>query len=391
MFGKPIDQRSDIYSLGVVLYEMATGHRPYSADNPLDVVLALSRSLLKPTGVEAHLSPEVSDVIAKMLAVKVEDRYQSAAEVEAAITALIAPDLVLVDPRLATTSRILKLVKILIAVATVPLVVTALGFLTTAWFNHVLDRNPPFSVESWTVWFEIGIRSLFTPFVVIGGILFAVEAIRFVIRLLRLSPKVDSVITASRAHTLRLSSRLNFDDPVVMGQAVSAVGLLAFVAIVWRFRALLRAVETFVSVDPSRNFALLLAPLRPHHLEDAGLYRVALEILLLFLSISIIRIVRLRSRQTIRQGGGALAMVTMLFVLALLAAEIPYRFIWKNNFERINVGQDRCYAIGESGSQLLTFCPDVPPPRTRIVGRDNPVVQRSGTFESIFTPAEESR
>ena len=63
MFGKPIDQRSDIYSLGVMLYEMATGHRPYSADNPLDVVLALSRSLLRPTGVEAHLSPEVSDVI----------------------------------------------------------------------------------------------------------------------------------------------------------------------------------------------------------------------------------------------------------------------------------------------------------------------------------------
>src|SRR5262249_7444998 len=92
MFGKPIDERSDIYSLGVVLYEMATGHRPYSTEDPLDLVLALSHKLLRPSGAETHLPEAVNDVIGKMLTVELDERYQNALEVEAAFTALIGRD-----------------------------------------------------------------------------------------------------------------------------------------------------------------------------------------------------------------------------------------------------------------------------------------------------------
>jgi len=81
----------------------------------------------------------------------------------------------------------------------------------------------------------------------------------------------------------------------------------------------------------------------------------------------------------------------MLLVVTLLAAELPYRLVWKNNFERIGVAGERCYAIGETDRQLLAFCPDVQPPRNRIVARDSPGVQRSGVFESIYTPLEEAR
>jgi hypothetical protein len=390
MFGKPIDQRSDIYSLGVVLYEMATGHRPYSADNPLDVVLALSRSLLRPTGVETHLSPEVSDVIGKMLAVKLEDRYQSAADVEAAITALISPELVsVVQPT--TRSRAWLALKVVAFIAAVPLTVWALGFLTSAWFNYVLDRHSPFSNESPALWLELGFRSLFAPGIIIGGVLFALEALRFVLRILSLSKNVDSLLTASRTQARKLSTRLNFNNPSVIGQAVAAVGLLALIVVFWRFQEFLRAVGTLFSRDPSQNFALLIAPLRPHHLEDAGLYRAVLQILMLFLSVSILRLTRIRARQSVRQGGGALAMVGSLLLLTLVAAELPYRLVWKNAFELIHVADDRCYAIGEADTQLLAFCPDVRPPRNRIVLRDDPAVRRSGVFESIFTPREESR
>jgi hypothetical protein len=112
---------------------------------------------------------------------------------------------------------------------------------------------------------------------------------------------------------------------------------------------------------------------------------------MLFFSVSMLRLARIRARQTVRQGGGALAMVGSLLLLTLLAAELPYRLVWKNTFERIHVEDARCYAIGQADTQLLAFCPDVRPPRNRIVLRDDPAVRRSGVFESIFTPKEESR
>ena len=155
MFGKAIDQRSDIYSLGVVMYEMATGHRPYSAEDPLDVVLALSRTLLRPTGADANLPPEVHDVIAKMLAVNVAERYQTAAELEAALVALMEPNPSVVAARANARPGIRRVFRIAVALAAVPLVVMGLGSVTSAWFNLMLDaihRSPMNRPESGSKW-----------------------------------------------------------------------------------------------------------------------------------------------------------------------------------------------------------------------------------------------
>jgi serine/threonine protein kinase len=391
MFGKPIDGRSDIYSLGVILYEMSTGHRPYSTDDPLDVVLALSRNLLRPSGAETHLPDAVNDVIGKMLTVELDQRYQTAAEVDTALTVLMTPEPAPAGARLATQSKVRSLLRVAAVLVAVPLVVTALGFMTSAWFNFILGRRPPFSNESSAVWLEMGWRSLFAPAIIVVGVLFVLAAFRFVVRMLRLSKSVDSLMTASKARTQHLSSRLKFDNPAVISQAVATVGLFALAAVFWRFRDFIRAVCTQVSSDPRADLLRAVAVLRPLHLEDAGLYRIALEILMIFFSVAILRIIRMRAHQPVREGAGAVAVVAMLFVLTLLAAELPYRLVWKNQFERIKIADDRCYAIGENGSQLMAFCPDTAAPRTHVMDRDKPIIQRSGVFESIYTPSEESR
>jgi serine/threonine protein kinase len=80
----------DIYSLGVVFYELVTGHKPYTADTPAAVLIKLiTDPLPNPTTFVTDLPEKVEQVIFKALAKKPEDRYQTMAELEAALQELL--------------------------------------------------------------------------------------------------------------------------------------------------------------------------------------------------------------------------------------------------------------------------------------------------------------
>jgi serine/threonine protein kinase len=73
---KSVDHRADIYALGVVLYEMITGRKPFQADTPLAVLFKhASEPLPRPLTLVPDLPEEVEKVILKALAKKPEDRY----------------------------------------------------------------------------------------------------------------------------------------------------------------------------------------------------------------------------------------------------------------------------------------------------------------------------
>lgn len=95
--GQPVDRRSDIYSLGIVLFHCLTGRVPFTADNPLSITLKhLHEPLPYPRMVAEGVPQPIVQVVLQMTAKQPNERYQSAQDViEALSQALDASNLVL--------------------------------------------------------------------------------------------------------------------------------------------------------------------------------------------------------------------------------------------------------------------------------------------------------
>ena len=85
--GGPVDIRTDIYSLGVVLFQMLTGDIPYKGDTPLSIVI---KRMTEPLPIPRDINPDIPEpverIILKSLAREPEDRFQSAVEMVERLT-----------------------------------------------------------------------------------------------------------------------------------------------------------------------------------------------------------------------------------------------------------------------------------------------------------------
>jgi serine/threonine-protein kinase len=173
--GEPATPRSDLYSLGVVLYEALTGELPFTADNPIAVSMKhVTEALRPPREIDPTIPEGMNALIVKLMAKDPEDRYASADELADALRRVsrgLPPAAVgkLPRPRTQRTAvaqnptdkmpsanpaplrRRRSLPWLLIALAAILLFLGTLGVLqalgpnaTNGWFDVFgADKNPP--------------------------------------------------------------------------------------------------------------------------------------------------------------------------------------------------------------------------------------------------------
>jgi eukaryotic-like serine/threonine-protein kinase len=85
----PPDPRSDLFSLGVVMYEMATGRLPFAGESPLETVEnILDKKPIPLTKLSPSRPIQLERIVNRLLAKSAEDRYQSAEELRATLVAV---------------------------------------------------------------------------------------------------------------------------------------------------------------------------------------------------------------------------------------------------------------------------------------------------------------
>jgi serine/threonine-protein kinase len=112
--GGEVDPRSDLYSLGIVLYELLTGKTPFDGETPVEIAMKhLSTAPQPPSTLRPDIPPELDMVVMRALAKNPDDRYQSADEMEgdldrvargARVSAATVDTATQVLPRAATTA-----------------------------------------------------------------------------------------------------------------------------------------------------------------------------------------------------------------------------------------------------------------------------------------------
>ncbi|MGH9602674.1 MAG: protein kinase domain-containing protein [Terriglobales bacterium] len=149
---EPVDARTDVWAAGAVLYELATGRRPFEAK----LATALTDDIIHhpppaPRQLQHHLSPRLEDIILKCLEKGPENRYQSAKEIEVDLRRLEITETVAgLRPRVQRgVSR--RAAFLGVGIGLLALAAALVGLNVGEWRDRLFSRPTPTRIESLAV------------------------------------------------------------------------------------------------------------------------------------------------------------------------------------------------------------------------------------------------
>lgn len=378
IFGAPATAGSDVYSVGVLLYHLVTGHYPVPGDNMTEIRLGHIQGRRHPL---VELRPDAPahfiQVVERALSADLHKRYASAGALLEALSQERESQGSAVQG--AGAGTVLRAAGWTLGTLAV---MTGLGALSSREFNYALGRSG-FVDESLMDAFRVGLMSSLAP---------AMQVLEYSVKFaLLLVCRRLCVTWSSRAAALDVelwrrvrSAALacHLDDPLTAGSMALLLSASLFAYACYAFVPLLGALTS----DLSSADTSVLALLAPSNAEYHNQFRETFFWSAAWSGILFCLVARLTTGKRDLYGYGILWGIAAVFMLSLTFMQFPWRVMKGNKMDAATWQGASCYVLGQRADDVLLFCPAAAPPRRWIVKSHDAGLKVTGHQESVFTP-----